>query len=93
MTIVTRDTIQFLLCIISQMAIDHLVFSDLLPGASLLLLLALLDGGVMLELGDLPLQLLHGLLRLLEGVLDHCYLIVLGSFFDGVLFGTANFSF
>ena len=74
------------------MAIDHLVFSDLLPGASLLLL-ALLDGGVMLELGDLPLQLLHGLLRLLEGVLDHCYLIVLGSFFDGVLFGTANFSF
>ena len=89
----TRDTIQFLLCIISQVALDHLVVSDLLPGASLLLLLALLDSGVMLELGDLPLQLLHGLLRLLEGVLDHCYLIVLGSFFDGVLFGTANFSF
>ena len=93
MTIMIRVTVQFLLCIISQMPIDHLVFSGLFPGASLLLLLALLDGGLLLELGDLPLQLLRGLFRLLEGVLNHCYLIVLGSIFDGVLFDTAIFNF
>ena len=51
------------------MAIDHLVFSGLLYGALLLLLLALLVGGLLLQSGVLPLQLLHGLLRLLEGML------------------------
>ena len=65
----TRGTIQFLFGIISQMGFDHLVLFDLLPGASLLLLLALLDGDLLLELGNLPLQLLHSRLRLLEKML------------------------
>ena len=51
------------------MAIDHLVFSGLLYGALHLLLLDLLVGGLLLQSGVLPLQLLPGLLRLLEDML------------------------
>ena len=66
-----RGTIQLLLYslllgVISQMVFDHLVLFSLLPGASLLLLLVLPDGVLLLELGELPLQLLPSRLRLLE---------------------------
>ena len=66
-----RGTIQLLLYslllgVISQMVFDHLVLFSLLPDASLLLLLALPGGVLLLELGELPLQLLPSRLRLLE---------------------------
>ena len=66
-----RGTIQFLLYslllgVICQMVFDHLVLFSLLPDASLLLLLVLPGGVLLLELGELPLQLLPSRLRLLE---------------------------
>ena len=66
-----RGTIQLLLYslllgVICQMVFDHLVLFSLLSGASLLLLLVLPDGVLLLELGNLTLQLLPSRLRLLE---------------------------
>ena len=66
-----RGTIQLLLYslllgVISQMVFDHLVLFSLLHDAFRLLLLALHDGVLLLELGNLTLQLLPSRLRLLE---------------------------
>ena len=70
-----RGTIQLLLYslllgVISQMVFDHLVLLSLLHDAFCLLLLALQGGVLLLELGNLPLQLLRSQLRLLELMLE-----------------------
>ena len=70
MTII-RGTIQLLLhsllfSVFSRMVFEYLVLSDLLPERPVLLLLALPDGVLPLELGDLPLQFLPTRLWLLE---------------------------
>ena len=67
--ITIRGTSQFLLSIASQVPIDHLDVSGLLYDAPILLLPPLVVGGLLLQSGVLPPQLLHGLLRLLEGML------------------------
>ena len=66
-----RCTTQLLLysllfSVFSPVVFVYLVLSELLPVGPVLLLLALPDGVLLIELGDLPLQLLPSRLRLLE---------------------------